>query len=75
MRASTNDNDAVVIGVILHSDSTLVTQNGRDSVWPIYMTIANIPLSQRGQPGCFQLLGFVPQIEGFFSPVLSFSDC
>lgn len=66
LRRDTGVLDAVVLALILYSDSTLVTNNGRDSVWPVYMTLANIPMHRRKQPGCFQLLGFIPQIEGNF---------
>lgn len=66
LRIDTGNNEAVVLGVILYSDSTTVTQNGRDSLWPIYMTLANIPIHRRNRPGAFQLLGFMPYFDGHF---------
>lgn len=64
LREQTSDDKSVVLGVILYSDSTQITQNGRDSAWPVYMTLANIPLHCRSDIGAFQLLGFIPHVEG-----------
>lgn len=64
LRNSTQDNNAVVLALILYSDSTTVSQNMRDTVWPIYLTLGNIPLARRKDPGCFQLLGFIPSFPG-----------
>lgn len=72
LRLDTKDKEAVVLGVILYSDATTVTQNGRESVWPLYMTLANIPQSRRKESGNFALLGFIPNeisgvvISGFY---------
>lgn len=60
LRKDTKDSTSVVLGVILYSDATTVTQNQRESVWPIYMTLANIPLEKRNIPGNYALLGFFP---------------
>lgn len=64
LRKDTNNDQAIVLAIILYSDSTVVTQNGRDSIWPMYMTLGNIPLRRRNEPGSFQLLGFLPQDTG-----------
>lgn len=63
LRRDTGHNDAMVVACILYSDATAVTQNGRDSVWPVYLTLANLPLNQRNQPGSFQLLAFMPDLS------------
>lgn len=64
LRRDVNNDEAIVIPLILYSDSTTLTQTGNTSAWPIYMTIANIPNHRRALPGCFQLLGFFPEHSG-----------
>lgn len=61
LRRDTNNAEAIVLPLILYSDSTTLTQTGNQSIWPVYMTLANIPVHRRTQAGCFQLLGFLPE--------------
>lgn len=64
MREDTGKDNADVLPLILYSDATTLSQSGTVSAWPIYMTLANIPLKRRKQPGCFQLLGLIPPDTG-----------
>lgn len=64
LRTDTQNPQAEVLAVILYSDETTVTQNNRDTLWPIYMTLGNIPLHRRSHAGSFQLLGFIPDASG-----------
>lgn len=64
LKKDTGLNHAVVLGVILYSDATILPQNLRGSAWPVYMTLANIPLHKRRLPGCFQLIGLLPDMNG-----------
>lgn len=61
IRKDIGKQNADVLPLILYSDSTNVSQDGKISMWPIYMTLANIPLSRRKQPGSFQLIGLIPE--------------
>ncbi|CAO3588828.1 unnamed protein product [Absidia cylindrospora] len=38
-----NDADIVIIPLMLSSDATLVSGNGRQRAWPMYLTIGNVP--------------------------------
>ena len=53
---------ATIIPIILSSDRTLVTQFGNKSVYPIYMTIGNLPKDIRHKPshGGQILLAYLP---------------
>lgn len=76
IRHDTAKENADIISVILYSDSTALSQDLRVSAWPIYMTLANIPLSRRKHPGSFQLLGLIPPHEGTTAEKQGFfSEC
>lgn len=64
LRMDTGNPEAEVLALILYSDETTITQSGRDTLWPIYMTLGNIPLHRRSRAGSFQLLGFIPDASG-----------
>lgn len=51
LRQDTGKENADVIPLILYSDSTTLSQDQTVTAWPIYMTVANIPLSRRKHPG------------------------
>lgn len=76
LRKDTGKDNADVLAVIVYSDSTTISQNGRVYAWPIYMTLGNIPLHKRKQPGGFQLIGLLPDTscEVLSQPYFSISQ-
>ncbi|CAI5479953.1 unnamed protein product [Closterium sp. Yama58-4] len=63
-----NGPGAVVVPLILSSDSTILTGNERTRVWAVYISIANIPLRRRWL-GCGKiLLAMLPFAQNNMSP-------
>ena len=55
----------VVLAIMLFSDMTLVSDNGRKKAWPLYLTLGNIPKSVRYLE-CFRacrVLAYLPVIS------------
>ncbi|CAI5459932.1 unnamed protein product [Closterium sp. Yama58-4] len=47
-----NDEDALILGVLIYSDSTQASRNGRRNAWPVLISLINIPAELRGvEPG------------------------
>ncbi|CAI5480000.1 unnamed protein product [Closterium sp. Yama58-4] len=47
-----NDEDALILGVLIYSDSTQASRNGRRNAWPVLISLINIPADLRGvEPG------------------------
>ncbi|SAL99065.1 hypothetical protein, partial, partial [Absidia glauca] len=58
------DGDVVVVPLMLSSDATLVSNNGKNKAWPIYLTIGNVPKDVRYKKDyrACKVLGFFPVI-------------
>lgn len=57
------NNEAIVLGLILYSDSTELSKTGKRSAWPIMMSLANIPAEFRRVRGGFKLMGLFPEVQ------------
>lgn len=62
------ESDVVVLALLLYSDATLLSGDGKKSGWPLVMSLANIPLSIRRDFGGFKLCGVLPLIKSKRTP-------
>ncbi|SAM00090.1 hypothetical protein [Absidia glauca] len=65
LQRSVGDDDVVILPLMLSSDATLVSGNGKNKAWPIYMTIGNVPKGVRYKKeyGACRVLGYLPVIN------------
>ena len=56
---------ATIVPVIISSDRTQVTQFGSKTVYPVYLTIGNLPKDIRQKPSCRGqiLLAYLPSTK------------
>lgn len=54
---------ALVLALMLYSDATQLSSNGKRSAWPIMMSLANLPPDVRGARGGFKLIGIIPDVK------------
>ncbi|SAL96511.1 hypothetical protein, partial, partial [Absidia glauca] len=56
--------DVVVVPLMVSSDATLVSNNGKNKAWPIYLTLGNVPKDKRYKKDyrACKVLGFFPVI-------------
>ncbi|KAI8136580.1 hypothetical protein BJV82DRAFT_676018 [Fennellomyces sp. T-0311] len=59
------DKNTVVLAIMLSSDQTTVCHNGRHKVWPLYIKLANVPMSIRDKEDSHatRLLAYMPVIK------------
>ena len=55
--------DDVVAPIILFSDQTHLSQNGKEVAWPLVLTTANVSLDNRWEPHGHVLLATLPDIK------------
>ena len=53
---------SLVAAIIIYTDKTAVTGDLRVQAWPIYMSLANIPLKRRSEPGGHVFMGKLPDV-------------
>lgn len=63
LRTEVGNEEAVVLALMLYSDETELSATGKKTVWPIMMSLANIPQEIREKRGGFKLLGMFPNIK------------
>lgn len=54
--------NVVVLGIMVYSDATQLSGDGKTSGWPIVLSLANISLQKRRDRGCYKLLGLLPDL-------------
>ncbi|CAI5466679.1 unnamed protein product [Closterium sp. Yama58-4] len=59
-RAAIGEEDCIVLGVIVYSDSTHASRNGRLAAWPVLISLFNIPEALRWQEPSHVLAGVLP---------------
>ncbi|CAI5471765.1 unnamed protein product [Closterium sp. Yama58-4] len=59
-RAAIGEEDCIVLGVIVYSDSTHASRNGRLAAWPVLISLFNIPEALRWQEPGHVLAGVLP---------------
>ena len=52
----------LVAAIIIYTDKTAVTGDLRKQAWPIYMSLANIPLKRRSERGGHVFMGKFPDV-------------
>lgn len=64
LQIETGLEDPIVLALMLYSDSTRLSSTGKQTSWPIMMSLGNIPLEHRSCRGGFKLLGVIPDTKG-----------
>ncbi|CAI5479062.1 unnamed protein product [Closterium sp. Yama58-4] len=59
-RAAIGEEDCIVLGVIVYSDSTHASRKGRLAAWPVLISLFNIPEALRWQEPSHVLAGVLP---------------
>ncbi|CAI5460722.1 unnamed protein product [Closterium sp. Yama58-4] len=59
-QAAIGDEDCIVLGVIVYSDNTHASRNGRLAAWPVLISLFNIPEALRWQELGHVLAGVLP---------------
>lgn len=75
LRINTRNLDAKVLAIILYNDEITITQSGRGTLWPIYMTLANIPSHLRSQQCHCSFKVSYMMCRVFIKSILNFFNC
>jgi Plavaka transposase len=72
-RVSGDDIERVMVGLMLWSDSTHLTNFGNASLWPVYLSLGNQSKYIRTKPSSFSHhhLAYLPSVSGFYQITIS----